>query len=71
MYKIKSMKVKRSDRPKHLVLVIKTDDKQVFLFEIHQGLAWRIRHKIHKLLGFDEQEMAAGRRYAWYGRGDT
>jgi len=71
MLKVKSMKIKKSDRPQHLVMVIRTEDKQVFLFEIHQGLAWRMRHRIHKLLGFDDQEMAAGRRYAWYRGGDS
>jgi hypothetical protein len=70
MYKIKSMKIKKSANEQHLVFVIRTTDRQVFEFEIHQGLAWRMRHRIHKLLGFDESELNFGRRYAQWHQGD-
>lgn len=66
--RIKSIKVKKSPNQDHLLLIIKTTDKQLFQFEIHQGLAWRVRHMIHKKLGFDEGELALGQRIGrWQG----
>lgn len=60
--KIVKIKVKKSPYDGFLTVVIHTQAGQQLRFEIAHGLAWRVRHMIHKKLGFDEGEMAFGQR---------
>jgi hypothetical protein len=67
--RITKIKVRRSANEGFLVLIIHTPAAGRFELEIAHGLAWRVRHMIHKKLGFDEGEIALGQHLGRWSEG--
>ena len=66
--RVQSFKLKKSILDKHIKIIIYTEAGERFEFNMHQGLAWRLRHHIHRALGFDPSEIARGQRFSqWHG----